>query len=338
MLAPGRRKDGSGDGPPARPAWRRFGDPLLKLMVSGGLLYWLLSQSDLQAFGRVLGRTDVALFAAAACFFVLSNALGAGQWYLLLRGQSLAVSPGQTAVVYWVGVFFNNLLPGNIGGDAVRIYDVRRLTGATGRAAAATFMDRFIGLFSTCCLALGACALVAEVRRPGLVTLLGTVWLTLSALLAMGLSRRLGRVRAFLGLLLPRRLAAGVERLRSSIAVYREQTGLLAAAWAVSLGVQFSRILVYWAAGLAVGLEVGLRYFMGFQPAAAIVAALPISVGGLGVREGVLVELFGGIGVEESLAFAASLLGYAAGISASALGGIAFVLRRTGPRREPRAA
>lgn len=338
MAASGRRQSSGGDGSPGRPVWRRFGDPLLKLVVSGGLLYWLLSQSDLGAFAGVLGRTDAALFAAAAGFFVLSNVLGAGQWYLLLRGQSLAVSPGQTAVVYWVGVFFNNLLPGNIGGDAVRIYDVRRLTGATGRAAAATFMDRFIGLFSTCCLALGACALVAEVRRPGLVTLLATVWLTLAGLLAMGMSRRLGRVRGFLGLLLPRRLGAGVERLRAAIAVYREQTGLLAAAWAVSLGVQFSRILVYWAAGLAVGLDVGLRYFMGFQPAAAIVAALPISVGGLGVREGVLVELFGSVGVEESLAFAASLLGYAAGICASALGGIAFVLRRTGPRSEPRAA
>lgn len=326
---------GGGPAPAARPAARRLGDPALKLLVSGGLLWWLLSRSDLEAFAGVLGRTDAALFAAAAGFFVLSNALGAGQWYLLLRGQSLAVSPGQTAVAYWVGVFFNNLLPGNIGGDAVRIYDVRRLTGATGRAAAATFMDRFIGLFSTCCLALGACALVADVRRPGLVTLLGTVWLSLAALLAMGLSRRLGRrVRRFLDLLLPRRPGGVVERLRSRIAVYREQTGLLAAAWAVSLGVQFSRILVYWAAGLAVGLEAGLRYFIGFQPAAAIVAALPISVGGLGVREGVLVELFGGVGVEESLAFAASLLGYAAGLIASALGGVAFVLRRARPRGE----
>ena len=326
---------GGGSAPAKRGAARRLGDPALKLLVSGGLLWWLLSRSDLEAFAGVLGRTDAALFAAAAGFFVLSNALGAGQWYLLLRGQSLAVSPGQTAVAYWVGVFFNNLLPGNIGGDAVRIYDVRRLTGATGRAAAATFMDRFIGLFSTCFLALGACALVADVRGPGLVTLLGTVWLSLAALLAMGLSRRLGRrVRRFLDLLLPRRPGEVVERLRSRIAVYREQTGLLAAAWAVSLGVQFSRILVYWAAGLAVGLEAGLRYFIGFQPAAAIVAALPISVGGLGVREGVLVELFDGVGVEESLAFAASLLGYAAGLSASALGGVAFVLRRTRPRRE----
>ena len=325
----------SRDGPPGRRAVRRIGDPVLKLLVSGGLLYWLLSQSDLEAFARVLSRTDGALFAAGAGLFVLSNALGPGQWYLLLRGQSLAVSPRQTAVVYWVGVFFNNLLPGNIGGDAMRIYDVRRLTGATSRAAAATSMDRFIGLFFTCCLALGACALVADVRRPGLVTFLGTVWLALAALLAMGLSRRLGRrLSRILDLLLPSRLAGGVERVRSRIAVYREQAGLLAAAWAVSLGVQFSRILVYWAAGLAVGLEVGLRYFVGFQPAAAIVAALPISVGGLGVREGVLVELFAGVGVDESLAFATSLLGYAAGISASALGGVAFVLRRPRARGE----
>ena len=84
-------------------------------------------------------------------------------------------------------------------------------------------------------------------------------------------------------------------------------------------------------AGAAVGLDVGLRYFVGFQPVAAIIAALPISVGGLGVREGVLVELFGGIGVEESLAFATSILGYAAGILASLLGGIAFVVRRIQP-------
>jgi len=62
-----------------------------------------------------------------------------------------------------------------------------------------------------------------------------------------------------------------------------------------------------------------------------VIAALPISIGGLGVREGVLVELFGRVGIIESQAFALSLLGYAAGIAASLLGGIAFVLRRVQP-------
>ena len=77
---------------------------------------------------------------------------------------------------------------------------------ATSRAAAATFMDRFVGLFSTCCLALGACVLVAEVRRPGLVTMLVSVWSGLVVLLALGfhyfislglMLKYLGRVKPF---------------------------------------------------------------------------------------------------------------------------------------------
>ena len=53
------------------------------------------------------------------------------------------------------------------------------------------------------------------------------------------------------------------------------------------------------------------------------------------MREGVLVELFGGIGVEESLAFATSILGYGAGILASLLGGILLIVRRIHPVDTP---
>jgi len=320
------------DGKDGRSALRSLSDLAAKLLVSGGLLYWLLSQFDLATFVTILQSTNVSLFVLAAGFFVLSNALGGLQWFLLLRGQELAVSLRQAMVLYWVGVFFNNVLLGNIGGDAIRIYDMRRLTGETIRAAAATFMDRFVGLFSTCFLALGACVFLAELRRPGLVTILIPVFATLVGLLTLGLSRRLGLlVQNVLLRLLPARVGGILAELRQNFVVYRHKAPLLFGVWCVSLGVQFSRILVYWTAGAAVGLEVGLRFFIGFQPVAAIIAALPISVGGLGVREGVLVELFGGIGVEESLAFATSILGYAAGILASLLGGIAFIVRRIQP-------
>ncbi len=318
-----------------RSVLRNFSDLVAKLLVSGGLLYWLLSGFDLAAFGSILQHTHILLFVLAAGFFALSNVLGAFQWYLLLRGQALGVSLRQAIVLYWVGVFFNNVLLGNIGGDAIRIYDVRRLTRETSRAAAATFMDRFVGLFSTCCLALGACVLVAEVRRPGLVTMLVSVWSGLVVLLALGLSRRLGSQVERVLRRLPARVSRILGELRSNFVVYRAKAPLLVGVWLVSLGVQFSRILVYWTAGTAVGLEVGLRFFIGFQPVAAIAAALPISVGGLGVREGVLVELFGGIGVEESLAFATSILGYGAGILASLLGGILFIVRRIHPVDTP---
>lgn len=306
---------------------------VLKLVVSGGLLAYLVLGTDTSTFSAALRAADVSLFLLAIGFFVLSNALGAGQWYLLLRAQDLSISKAQAIIFYWVGVFFNNVLLGNIGGDALRIYDIRRLTGSSRRGAAATVMDRFIGLFSTCTLALAAWVLMAEVRVVGLVTVLGPVWLALAILLAAGLSRRLGnRLQGLADRFLPDRGARIFAEVRDSVFVYRQRTRLLALAWGISMGVQFSRILVYWTAGLAVGLEMStLPYFIGFQPLAAVIAALPISIGGLGIREGVLVELFGRVGIIESQAFALSLLGYAAGIAASLLGGIAFIVRRVQP-------
>ncbi|MBM3281067.1 MAG: hypothetical protein FJY95_23770 [Candidatus Handelsmanbacteria bacterium] len=78
-------------------------------------------------------------------------------------------------------------------------------------------------------------------------------------------------------------------------------------------------------------MAVPLGYYVCFQPIAAIIAALPVSVGGLGVRENVVVKLFGTVGAEANLSFAMSLLGYLAGILASLLGGVAFVFRRHAP-------
>ena len=303
---------------------------VLKLAVSVALLWYLLYDADVENFSTVFASTLPSLFVLAVFFFLLSNALGALQWYLLLQAQGLQINFRQAVVFYWIGAFFNNVLLGNISGDALRIYDVMRLTGEGSGGAAATFMDRFIGLLATCTLALVAYLLVDEVRELELVTALVPIWLGLVVFLAMGLSRRVGSFieDRLLAPILPGRLAALVGRLRQSVVVYRHRIPLLAGVWLLSLTVQLSRILVYWSAGLAVGLDPGVTYFVAFQPVAAIVAALPISIGGLGVRENILVELFTSVGAEGSGAFAMSLLGYAAGIVASLLGGIAFVSRR----------
>ena len=302
----------------------------LKLVVSVGLLSYLIFNANLDGLTSVFSSTIPSLFVLAVLFFVLSNALGALQWYMLLQAQDLQITFRQAVVFYWIGVFFNNVLLGNIGGDAMRIYDVKRLTGDVSGGAAATFMDRFIGLFSTCTLALLAFVALSEIRSLELVAALVPIWLGLFLFLAMGLSRRVGAFIEdhIIEPILPSMVTELISRLRRSVIVYRHRVPLLGCVWLVSMGVQLSRIFVYWSAGLAVGLKVGAIYFVAFQPIAAIVAALPISIGGLGVRENVMVELFSSVGSEPSTILAMSLLGYAAGIIASLLGGIAFIIRR----------
>ncbi len=324
MSGPPRREPRSGT-----LVGRLLGLPL-KLLISASLTWYVLRGMDWSELAQVFAAARLDAFALAILLFVLSNCIGAAQWHLLLRAQDLAVSPRQSVLLYHVGIFFNNVLLGNIGGDAVRIYDVRRLTGHGTAGAAATLMDRFVGLLSTCTLALAAYPFVAGSDRTWVVPVLAPVWGGLVAALAVGLSPRLGDLLETVAQrALPARLAGFLSRLQRLVAVYRQRPGLLAGVLGISLAVQFCRILVYYAAGLAVGMDPGVTYFVCFQPVAAIVAALPVSVGGLGVREGALVGLFAGVGVGRNASLAMSLLGFVAGIAASLLGGIAFVLRRT---------
>lgn len=310
----------------------------VKLLVSCGLILYLASGMDWQKLGEVFARIAPSFFATAVLFFVLSNCLGAVQWFLLLRAHDLRVNFKQALVFYFVGVFFNNVLLGNIGGDAMRIYDIRRLTGQSSGGVAATIMDRFIGLFSTCTLALLAYPLLTEVPKDSLVAILVPVWWGLVVILAMGLSRRIGSfLERQIVRFTPSLVGDLISRLRRSIVVYRHRIPLLLCVWLISLVVQLCRILVYWSAGMAIGMDPGLFYFVCFQPVAAIVAALPISIGGLGVRENTLVELFAYLGIGKEVSTAMSLLGYLAGIVASLLGGIAFVIRRASPSSAPAA-
>ena len=308
---------------------KRFLNTALKLLITCGLIIYLVHNTDLMALGTVFADLVPWLLALAVGCFVISNILGALPWYLLLQVQDLEISFKQALIFYLVGVFFNNVLLGNIGGDALRIYDIKRLTGKSSGGVAATFMDRFIGLFSTCSLALAAYPMISGAAGAWVVSVLIPVWLGLVVFLAMGLSRRLGgSLESLGGRFLPTRLNDLVHHLRSSIMAYRHRGGLLVGIWAISLAVQFARILVYFCAGLAVGMHPGLLYFVCFQPVTAIIAALPISIGGLGVRENTLVELFHNLGIATEVSTAMSLLGYTAGIIASLLGGIAFVIRR----------
>ena len=127
----------------------------LKIAISFVLLGYLVHQVDVGKLGNVFEHAVLGPFVLAIGFFVLSNVLGSVQWFLLLRAQAIAISFWQAMVSYFVGAFFNNVLLGNIGGDALRVYDIRRLTGTTSGGMAATLIDRFIGLFGAVCVPIG---------------------------------------------------------------------------------------------------------------------------------------------------------------------------------------
>ena len=106
--------------------------PLVSLALLG-LLFWKLGAGALWA---VLSQADPVWLAAGAALVVVALLVSAWKWQLLLLAQGIEVPIPALFSSYLIGLFFNNFLPSNIGGDVLRVHDVARRTGH--RAAVAT--------------------------------------------------------------------------------------------------------------------------------------------------------------------------------------------------------
>lgn len=303
----------------------------LKLTISAGLVVWAFSRQNIHP-DRLLGYLRSAhplLLLAAVLLFVGSIGIGALQWNLLLRTQGIRLPWRRVLSFYFVGVFFNNVLVGNVGGDALRIYDVRRTTKDGSAAFVATFLDRFIGLFAMTCF-----AIVAYIGMPSFPqshAVLGLILALMAALLGLillVLSRRLSRVaEKAVRKVLPVRIGDMISRIRAGMLHCRSNLRQLWAVPGIALGVQFLRILVHYVTGRSLGVDISLGYFLIFIPLIAVVASVPISLGGIGVRENFGVLLFGRVGMPGSMAFSMEFLAYLVGLAASLVGGLLFLFR-----------
>ena len=126
---------------------------VVKITVSAALMVFLVRKVSLAELESLLHRIDGAMLAGAVVVFFASTVAGWYQWHLLLRSSGVALPARDTFGFYSVGLFFNNFLPANVGGDAVKVYDVARLGADPYQVIAVTLLDRLLGVFSLCALA-----------------------------------------------------------------------------------------------------------------------------------------------------------------------------------------
>lgn len=314
-----------GEGGPLRLQARRF----VKFAVSGVLVFWLLRTIGLNPLHAQLSRISLTSVAVSLAVFALSNLLGALQWHWLMRAKRIHISYHQTLAFYHVGLFFNNFLIGNVGGDAVRVLDIRRLAGKNSPALSTVFFDRFAGFFAMASLAFLAAMLMAQklVRASAVYTILIVFPVWILALLFLFNERIALKFAWIFKLLLPQSLHARARSFYNSLHGFRHQKKLLLRILLLSFAVQLLRILTHYWAARALGVRISFFYFLLFIPIVALVASLPISLGGLGVREQSAVTLFSQIGLASAQVVAFEFLAYLVAIAASLPGGIIFALR-----------
>lgn len=304
----------------------------LRALVSLALLSWLVSRMDLGGVLEVLGRVRPAIFLVLLATLVVERLYGAWRWHYLLRHTGSSIPLGAVTRINFVSTFFGIFLPAAVGVEAFRIYGLSRETSDLGLSFSSVLVDRILGLITLALLVLigltvapeGITSAVAPWAWAALITLIG---------FSAGLAHPPSRERVHR--MLPRALVDRVrDRLRSLYAcfdLFREKPGVIAWALVLAMGLQVFRIGIAVAAALAIGLEVPLLYFLAFVPIINFLGMIPVSLGGLGVREAAFVFFFGTVGVGSEAAFTMSILIYVAAIL-SALPGAWYWM--AGSRRE----
>jgi uncharacterized protein (TIRG00374 family) len=288
----------------------KFAFMLLKLAITASLCYWLFSSVDTKTLQVNLKQLGAIPILAGVLLHFVVYLLGAFRWWMLLRHTHTATPFYKALPSYYLGVFFNNLLPTGLGGDTVRILHLRVRGISTKALVSSTIMDRAIGLSSVAIL--GLCgALISE--ELGISSHTKSVLITLFAvgLLSVGLMWS-NRCVQFVGNLALKyrhtRVRAWLLDVVLTCYSYRTTKSRIAVAYALSAVGQSLITLVYYILGRGLGLDISVATYFVAIPAVFLAASVPVSIGGLGIREGTLVGMLVAAGTNLQLAISLSLV------------------------------
>lgn len=306
----------------------------MKACVSLLLLAWLgskmLERDGVEGLVERLGSLSTPWLAAAVGLHFLAVLAGVSRWDLLLRAASIRLPRAMLLRSFLIGRFVGAFTPSTTGLDGWRLWEVGRASGQMSRSAAVIVLEKLVGL-----IAMGSvCAALVPV---GGVALLGPGALLAAALIAVGagvgvvLMRHPRWLEALIGRA-PKKVRGKLDKLPEALHATRLNRGQLAGALARGVVSHLSLSAVFVATALALGLETELGALLVVGNAITLAVLLPVSIGGVGVREGVAVALLATVGVGPTDAVLVALLGYLTGQVPALLGGLAMLGSETPER------
>jgi len=306
-----------------------------KVCVSLVLLVIVLLTVDISETLGVLRQTDGRCLLAALGLYLLGVWMRAHRWAALLEAQDTRVPVLVLTKLYFVGAFFNNFLPSGIGGDVVKMYELSSRSQDAPTAVSTVLVDRALGL-----LVLFAIALMTlpwgwqTVSRAVVLLIIAlcigsvlTIWLFLNRDLVDGLAARISPLQRLLDKPSMRAFYDSFHRYRGK---WLWRAALLSLLFNITL------IAVVALIGRSLRVDIPPRYYFLFVPIISVLLALPISLSGLGIREGGYVYLFAQVGVAAPVALSMSLGFYAVTLITGLIGGVIYAIEGLRSYRQSR--
>jgi len=262
---------------------------LLKFGVSAAALYILSGRINFSEIESVYSDINILYILLSICLYIVAQMLSTLRWSKLVNTEHGYI---ELLKIYYIGCFFNNLLPSTVGGDAVKAYYLYRRGGGLHSSMASVFMDRYIGLAALVLIGAVSCIV-------GIHLIYRTYILWFYPMVVAGFI--IGTIIMF-----RTKWAMFFKQTRKfyeSINLYRGMKNVVAECFVISIAVQVLTVLSVYLISRSIQSGAGILECGIFIPLINIITLVPVSVSGVGIREGAFVYLFGltGVGNEESI-------------------------------------
>jgi uncharacterized protein (TIRG00374 family) len=303
----------------------------IRWILSLGLLVFLIHFFPIATLRSAIGKIPPARFFWILLFYLCAHGIGVLKWRMIVNSAGAQLDLRTSAQCYFGGLFGTLFLPSIVGGDVVRLAVGLRNSPRPAAVLAGNIADRFLDVAAQAVLVLAGLLLLPG-SLPPVLRGKAVVYLLLLGLLAaiFGLAAyylyRMAITRGSWSL--RRRLA----RLRQALRAVKSRPLNLVAGWMTATLIQFTFLLLTALLAISCGLTLPLRVWLFAWPLAKLAAVLPLTQGGMGIREAALVALLAPFGAPGALVLASGLVWEGVIIAGGVISGLLTVILRQGAR------
>lgn len=295
---------------------------VLKTAISIALLYFAFRLVDFTALQERLSRLEFKWVAVALLILSIQFVLGSLRWHKIAFACGSELNRTRALLYTLIGAFFNQVTPSTVGGDAVRMWLLARRTHNWKSAIYSVVIDRVVGLVWLASLVLVCLPWsLARIQNPiGQAALIFIGIASVAAPIALFAIDRVGQAW-FHHWRLTRHIAELATIIWKVIATVRigGTTG------AISITIHLLTIFVASLCAKAIGSQLDLLTAILLIPPVILIAAIPVSIAGWGMREGAMVAAFTFAGLPRTDALAISVLFGAGSFIIGAVGGLVWI-------------
>ncbi len=284
-----------------RRSWKRATVRLGGSAAILAILLWLLPLAELWAAMR---RVPLGVFLLTLAAYMAAHTVAVAKWRLMVNTAGAGLGFSTAARCYFAGLFGNLFLPSVVGGDLIRAGLALKHGRHRAGALLASFVDRLLDVLAISLLAaIGAVLVPRSLDAQSRQVFWWLAALAVTGMLGLGLLAAAFRARWF-----SRRKRRKLVKLRQAVRAMARRPGRVAAVLLIALGTQGSFALLNLGIGRWCGLQVGVEVWLFAWSLGKVSAMLPVTQGGIGVREAALAALLKPFGVPAVLSVAVGLV------------------------------